>query len=92
MTLCIVTHQSKHDLGIAEIPVQADHGRNFSPHIRFFSVLTLSQTTNFSFFELREFADDNFEFDKNVRKFLNRVENTVGKGEIACYEQFLLFP
>ena len=20
------------------------------------------------------------------------VENTVGKGEIACYEQFLLFP
>ena len=21
-----------------------------------------------------------------------RVENTVGKGEIACYEQFLLFP
>ena len=23
---------------------------------------------------------------------LKRVENTVGKGEIACYEQFLLFP
>ena len=22
----------------------------------------------------------------------DRVENTVGKGEIACYEQFLLFP
>ena len=21
-----------------------------------------------------------------------RVENTVGKGEIVCYEQFLLFP
>ena len=26
------------------------------------------------------------------RKFSIRVENTVGKGEIACYEQFLLFP
>ena len=23
---------------------------------------------------------------------LKRVKNTVGKGEIACYEQFLLFP
>ena len=23
---------------------------------------------------------------------LKRVENTVGKGEIACYKQFLLFP
>ena len=24
--------------------------------------------------------------------FMKQVENTVGKGEIACYEQFLLFP
>ena len=24
--------------------------------------------------------------------FLKRVENTVGKGEIACYKQVLLFP
>ena len=29
---------------------------------------------------------------KNGRKLSKRVENTVGKGEIACYEQFLLFP
>ena len=29
---------------------------------------------------------------QNVRKFSKRVENTVGKGEIAPYEQFLLFP
>ena len=34
---------------------------------------------------------DNFELDDNGRKFSKRVENTVGKGEIACYEQFLLF-
>ena len=26
------------------------------------------------------------------RRFSRQVENTVGKGEIACYEQFLLFP
>ena len=35
--------------------------------------------------------DDKFEFDENGRKFSKRVENTVGKGEIARYEQFLLF-
>ena len=29
---------------------------------------------------------------KNSRKFFKRVENTVGKREFACYEQFLLFP
>ena len=33
-----------------------------------------------------------FKFDENERKFSKRVENTVGKGEIARYEQFLLFP
>ena len=39
-----------------------------------------------------KFADDNFKFDENSRKFSKRVENTVVKGEIARYEQFLLFP
>ena len=42
--------------------------------------------------KLKEFADDNFQFDENGRKLFKRVENTVGKGEIARYEQFLLFP
>ena len=42
--------------------------------------------------KLKEFADDNFKFDENGRKLFKRVENTVGKGEIAHYEQFLLFP
>ena len=37
-------------------------------------------------------ADDNFKFDENIRKFSKLVENTVGIGEIARYEQFLLFP
>ena len=41
--------------------------------------------------KLKEFADDNFKFDKNGRKFSRQVENTAGKGEIARYEQFLLF-
>ena len=41
--------------------------------------------------KLKEFADDNFKLDENGRKFPKRVENTAGKGEIARYEQFLLF-
>ena len=39
--------------------------------------------------KLKEFADDYFKFDENGRKLSKRVENTVGKGEIARYEQFL---
>ena len=42
--------------------------------------------------KLKVFADDNFKFDENDKKFSKWVENTVGKGEIALYEQFLLFP
>ena len=42
--------------------------------------------------KLKQSADNNFKFDENSRKFSKQVENTVGKGEIARYEQFLLFP
>ena len=28
----------------------------------------------------------------NLKKMAEWVESTVGKGEIACFEQFLLFP
>ena len=42
--------------------------------------------------KLKEFTDDNFKFDKNGEKFSKGAQNTVGKGEIALYEQFLLFP
>ena len=37
---------------------------------------------------MKEFAGDNFKFDDNGRKLSKRVENTVGKGEIARYEHF----
>ena len=42
--------------------------------------------------KLKQSADNNFEHDVNSRKFSKLVENTVGKGQIARYEQFLLFP
>ena len=54
--------------------------------------LTLYQATHFFTFKLKEVADENFKFNENGIKFSKRVENTVGKGEIARYEQFLLFP
>ena len=41
---------------------------------------------------MKEVADDNFKFDENWRNLSKQVENTVEKGEIARYEQFLLFP
>ena len=42
--------------------------------------------------KFKDLADDNFEFDENCGKFPKWVEKTVGKGEIARYEQFLLIP
>ena len=42
--------------------------------------------------KLKGLADDNFRFDKNGRKFPKWEENTVGKGEIARFEQYLFFP
>ena len=54
--------------------------------------LTISQTTILDSGKQKEFTDNNNEFDENGRELYNRVENIVGKGKIACYEQFLLFP
>ena len=42
--------------------------------------------------KLKEIADDNFKFVDNARKPYKEVENTMGKGEIARYEQFLILP
>ena len=42
--------------------------------------------------KLGEFAYDNFEFEEKGEKFSKMVENAVGKGEIAGYQQFLPFP
>ena len=52
--------------------------------------LTHYQMTNFRLFQTEKVC--NFKFDKNGTKLSKQVENTVGKGEIAHYEQFLHFP
>ena len=54
-------------------------------------MLNLSKT-NFGLCQTERVCRRQFEFDEKNGKFSERVENTVGKGEIACYEQFLLFP
>ena len=61
----------------------------FQKHLSF-KLITRRQILDSS--KLKGFADDNFKFDENNRKLFKPVENTVGKGEIARYEQFLLFP
>ena len=42
------------------------------------------------FFKQIEYADHNFKFVQNGRKYSKQVGNTVGKGEIARSEQFLV--
>ena len=48
----------------------------------------LSQMTNFRFFR----DERAYRRNENGRKLSKQVENTEGKEEIACYEQFLFYP
>ena len=56
------------------------------------NVLTIIRRQILDWSKMQQSADDNFKFDKNTRTHSDGVENTMGKGEIARYEQFLLFP
>ena len=92
MYSCKHTLQDGRKLAI-DIETYTLYKASYSPIIVCVSVfffLTLSQTTNFR--PCKEFADDNSIFDENGNKLSKRVENTVGKGEIAHYEQFFLLP
>ena len=44
------------------------------------------------FTKLKAFADDKVNVAKMMIALFNRIENTVGKGENAGYQHFLLFP
>ena len=55
--------------------------------------LTHYQTTNFRLFQTERVCrrkDENFKFNENGRKLPKRVENTVGKGEIAPFPTVFL--
>ena len=60
--------------------------------LKFCSLLTFSQRANFRIFQTEGLCRQQFKFDENGEKFFKQVENTVGIGEIARFEQFLLFP
>ena len=49
--------------------------------------------TNFRLFQTKKGLQTTIsKLTKMAESYPKRVENTVGKGEIALYEQFLLFP
>ena len=54
--------------------------------------LTHYQTTKFRPFETESLQTTISNSTKLEESYPKQVENTVGKGEIARYEQFLLFP
>ena len=58
----------------------------YTSHVLLKRGLTLSQTTNFRLFQTERVCRRQFQIG------LERIENAVGKGEIARCEQFLLFP
>ena len=54
--------------------------------------LTHYQTTNFRLFQTGRVCRRQFQIWRKWHKVFKWVENTVGQGEIARYEQFLLVP
>ena len=81
--------QKGHDIKLAGLrPVELKTG-NLT---KIFQVKPWPNNIFYTLPTLKEFADDNSKFDDNGEKFSERIENTMGKGEIACYRQFLLFP
>ena len=56
------------------------------------SSVTLSQREILDSSKMKEFAENNFNFDENGRKFFKRVGNTIGNERIARFEKFRLFP
>ena len=61
-------------------------------HWSVLKALTHYQMINFRLFQTKKVCRRQFQMDENGRKLSKGVENTVGKGEIAHYEQFFLFP
>ena len=53
--------------------------------------IILSETTNFSLHQIGR-VYKNFKFNENGTEFSKMVENSLGKGDIARYEQFSPFP
>ena len=83
MKNCPQSNQQLHDRSVSGFPIPKRKKENFNP---------LPDDKILDRSKLKQSADDNFEYDENSIKFSKQVENTVGKGEIARYEQFSPFP
>ena len=55
-------------------------------------IKAFSKQQSLGAYKLKKLADNNFKLNENARKFSKQAENTVGKGEIAHYEQISPFP
>ena len=82
-----------HTLQYAKVPSLRQYLVDFSELTRAVTGCDVmhSKMTNLRLFQTERVCRRQFQFDENGRKFSKRIENTVGKGEIARYEQFLLF-
>ena len=65
---------------------------NLMSVLSLYNRLTLPKQQILDSSKQEEIADNNFKFDENGRKFSKWLANNVGKGKIAFYEQFFLFP
>ena len=63
--------------------------KNTSDLYKTTTCFTLFPNDKFSI--LKDFVDDSLTFGVNGGNFSESLENTLGKGEIARFEQFLLF-
>ena len=64
------------------------------PQCFLFTFQSISKFNPFQIFyssKLKEFSVNNLKFDENDVKFFEKVEKTVVKGEIACYQQNYFF-
>ena len=53
---------------------------------------TLSKYTILAFSKLIAFADDKFDVTQNIKFIFHKIQNIVGKGENAGYQDSLIFP
>ena len=63
-----------------------------SKNLAFGGVISLPNDKFIDWSKLKAFADDKIKMIKKLKFYFGKVENIVGKGEIAGYQHFLLLP
>ena len=88
-------HQPLENLGIYQYTLVSPKFDHFyvicSGVPRVLAINSLPHDKILDWFKLKAFADDKMKPTEKLKFVLGRVENTVGKGENAGYQHFLLF-